>query len=326
MYKYLLPVIAFCLFHLDAISQVSPIMLCNPSGSVCTPYQSLDSAYSYANPGDFIYLPGGIFSLASSINKEVHLIGAGFNADSSLATGTTTMTSASFGANAHNASVEGIYFTSSINGVTTSTINGVSIRYCNASQVSGKFANADIHGCIFRTNNHLDNNFYGGTFNTISNCYITGTFNLSNSQVINNSGLSFACNSILVTYKNNIMSTYLNAPNNQPGSNNTVMFNVYMATCPSFCISTVNASNNSLVASANLFNGTFSSSNMKLIPGSPALTAGEFGSQAGAYGGTFPYKDGAVPSTPHIYYRNIAPSTNANGELPVQIHVRAESY
>lgn len=326
MNKYLLLSISFCLFYCKAISQYSPIMLCNSSGSTCTPFQSLDSAYTYANPGDYIYLPGGIFSLASSINKEVHIIGAGFNADSSLVTGTTTMASISFGANAHNASVEGIYCTSSINGVTTSTINGVSIRYCNASQITGKFANADIHGCIFRTTNHLDNNFYGGTFNTISNCYITGTFNLSNSQVINNSGLSFACNSILVTYKNNIMNSYLNAPNNQAGSNNTVMYNVYMANCPSFCINAINASNNVQIASANLFSGTFSSSNMKLIPGSPALTAGEFGSQAGVYGGTFPFKDGAVPSTPHIYYRNIAPSTNANGELPVQINVRAESY
>ena len=47
-------------------------------------------------------------------------------------------------------------------------------------------------------------------------------------------------------------------------------------------------------------------------------------SQIGIYGGVYyPYKEGAVPSNPHIQLQNIAPSTT-NGLLNVQIKAVAQ--
>ena len=57
-------------------AQTAPIMVCNPAGTVCAPYYNLDSAYLAANSGDYIYIPGGVFTLNSNVNKAVHIVGA----------------------------------------------------------------------------------------------------------------------------------------------------------------------------------------------------------------------------------------------------------
>jgi hypothetical protein len=44
----------------------------------------------------------------------------------------------------------------------------------------------------------------------------------------------------------------------------------------------------------------------------------------GIYGGLFPYKEGAVPLNPHISLKNIAPQTDVNGDLNIQLKVNAQ--
>ena len=56
----------------------------------------------------------------------------------------------------------------------------------------------------------------------------------------------------------------------------------------------------------------------------PTTYLGTDGTQVGIYGGTFPYKEGAVPLNPHIQLKNIAPTTDANGDLQIQIQVKAQ--
>jgi len=101
--------------------------------------------------------------------------------------------------------------------------------------------------------------------------------------------------------------------------------NIYVTNCPYSCISTIYTSSITQVAIADIFAGGFDYHEMHLVPTSPGLTASETGGQVGVYGGLFPYKEGAVPGNPHIYQKTISASTNANGQLPVQIKVRAEN-
>jgi len=89
--KHLLLSITFCFASLLSFGANSPIMVCNASGTTCAPYYNLDSAYTVANPGDYIYLPGGVFSLNQTVEKEIHLYGAGQHLDSSMATNFTTI-------------------------------------------------------------------------------------------------------------------------------------------------------------------------------------------------------------------------------------------
>ncbi len=52
-------------------------------------YTVLDSAIIYAQNGDTVYIPGGIFHLTVQVAKSLHIIGVAHNPDSNLATGMT---------------------------------------------------------------------------------------------------------------------------------------------------------------------------------------------------------------------------------------------
>jgi hypothetical protein len=56
----------------------------------------------------------------------------------------------------------------------------------------------------------------------------------------------------------------------------------------------------------------------------PGNFAGTDGKQVGIYGGSFPYKEGAVPSPPHVRSKVIASSTDGQGKLNVQITTSAQ--
>lgn len=53
---------------------------------------------------------------------------------------------------------------------------------------------------------------------------------------------------------------------------------------------------------------------------------GEDGTQVGVYGGAFPWKEGSIPFNPHIQFKNIANTTDANGNLNINIQVGAQDH
>ena len=50
------------------------------------------------------------------------------------------------------------------------------------------------------------------------------------------------------------------------------------------------------------------------------------GTDIGIYGGLFPWKDGSVPSNPHITVKNIATKTDNMGKLNVNVTVTAQDH
>ncbi|MCX7861862.1 MAG: hypothetical protein N2449_02575, partial [Bacteroidales bacterium] len=58
---------------------------------------------------------------------------------------------------------------------------------------------------------------------------------------------------------------------------------------------------------------------------SPTTYLGTDGTQVGIYGGSVPWKEGSVPKIPHIIEKNIAPQTDSNGMLQIQIKVAAQN-
>jgi hypothetical protein len=310
-----------------AQAQVSPIMVCNPGGTTCSPYTNIDSAYTYANAGDYIYLPGGVFTLNSTISKEVHLIGSGFMADSSVQTGITTINgNINLIGAASNSSIEGMYISGSI--ITTAgPIDSLQVSHCNVFKITGLMRHAKIRWCIVRTGVANDNNFENGINNTIQNCYIQSFFNLHSSMVDQCSAIRHCENLHFTTIKNSTFQTMAQSSTNLPGSNNIIKNNVFVTTCPIYCVNTIQYTNNVQSTIANLLNaGSWTFGDMRLKSTSAGMTHSETGGQVGVYGGLFPYKAGAVPSNPHIFFKTISASTNANGELPVQINARAEDY
>lgn len=322
----MLTILGSCLAFMN-FAQNGPIMVCNAAGTSCQPYSNIDSAIVQANPGNYIYLPGGVFVINVNIDKEIHLFGAGHNMDSAMVTGTTVINgNIVLVSGASNSSFEGLYLTNSFYGPGSPAIENLTVRHCNFHLFNMNINNSTIHASILRSAGYADNTFYSGINNQITNCYITNITNLSSSTIDRCTGLNFFNNVFLTTVKNSICSTYPNSPYGQPGGSNTVMNLAYVNSCPYACISVIYANNFTAVPISSLFANGFNYNDMHLVAGSPALTAGENGTQAGVYGGLFPFKEGSVPGNPHIFQKSIGASTDANGQLPVQIKVRAENY
>lgn len=325
--KQVLSTISICLLALFSNAQQSPIMVCNTAGSSCNPYYNLDSAYFYAVAGDIIYLPGGVFTLNQNISKQVQLIGAGSHVDSTAVTGITTINgNITFTPSGSNSTLEGIYMSGNIL-TTGGAVSNLSIKHMNFHKAAGSFTSCNFKWSVFRTGSQSDNDFNNGINNTVTNCFLYGLYNFHSGIVDQCTGIYYSENWNFSTVKNSIL--YYNGYSyfGQYGSNNTISNNVYHTSCGSQCINRIYNNNNIQESVTNtMVIGSITISNFKVKSTSVAKTASQTGGECGAYGGSFPYKEGAVPSNPHLFLKNISSITNANGDLPVQVKSRAEDY
>jgi hypothetical protein len=67
------------------------------------------------------------------------------------------------------------------------------------------------------------------------------------------------------------------------------------------------------------------SDDLHLQGNSPGIGAGTDGTDIGIFGTSSPYKLGAMPHVPYYRQVDIAPGTNANGNLPVRVRVAAQA-
>lgn len=326
------------IFSLNA--QVAQFAVVRPDGTtfICP---NFDSAYNKAADDDIIYMPGVVIEGDKTISKRLKLIGTGHYPDSTLITNKTY-----FNANIHlekKCWLEG-FECMSID-ITNASVSGCSFVRLRIN------ANLNFKG----TNNHLvDGSIVGGLIigiegicpnaqfsseimikNSIINAYL---YYIKNSYVFNcifygddrwmyTQYVTFTnCVFNIVDFRNfdydpcainhygNVVRNSINCslPSNPP----------YLITENNFA----NISPNSVFV--NLVNGLPAFNyvnNYHLQDGSPYLTAGDDGGQIGIYGGPSPYIEGAVPTNPHIYFKQVPPQTNTNGQLPVQIKVRTNN-
>jgi hypothetical protein len=61
-----------------------------------------------------------------------------------------------------------------------------------------------------------------------------------------------------------------------------------------------------------------------LLPAAASTYLGDDNNEVGVYGGMYPLKEGFVPQNPHIQFKNIAPQTDNNGDLNIQLKVGAQ--
>lgn len=311
----------YCTF---LFAQQAPIMVCNPAGTICTPYYNLDTAYYYAAPGAYYYIPGGIFSFNSTIAKEVHWIGAGFYSDSTIATGKTIIsTNIKLSPNAITSSFEGFYC-NEFTPTTSGNYNNIIIIKVNLSgfyDANNAFTwslnNSKVINCVIRYA------FFGaiagstatdGTNNEILNNIVQGSLRFIKNSIIKNN--NFICGSYLdnisnCQFKNNITCSGISSGFNNGGNNLSNNLDIYSGPTAHF----ISVSNPSVF---------YESFNYRLASTSSGKNAGDDGKDIGIYGGSFPWKDGAVPSNPHINFRQINNTTTSDGKLPVSIKVRAE--
>lgn len=324
-------------------------------------YTDFEAAVTAAQPNDVLYLSGGVFLYPNDfqIDKPLHLIGAGIHPDSSQVTATTTLQNATGTSSplrlltvASGSTFTGIRFTSS-NGNNSSDCLRFGLTEANDDPTDLVFQRCWFTGRVYLgasttlvipSTTAFDECIFLGMFDgynrsaaftrcviangystitlmgllgasTLDNCVVLGTIQNNDGITVRNSFLrtsgsyaAYACSNCV--FQNNITpsTTVTDASPGVVLSNNLV--NVDEATV--FMSET---------------NGYYEvTDNLHLQPGCAGVGHGTDGTDVGIYGSSSPYKPGAVPFNPHFRQADIAPSTNNNGALPVNIRVAAQSH
>ncbi len=314
-------------------------------------YDDLQTAVDSAQSGDHIYIPGGSFNVSTLyIDKKLSIIGAGHYPDSTLATNYTNIQgNIKFKTGSDSIIIEGLYITGSIyfGSTDTDSMYNISIIRCNFENLGLNYSlNETTIGKTsdnFISENIIRNKIYGGE--TESNYFEK---NIVKSSIYDLESNNCFTNNIFLNLKSTYTDYLFNDIDNTLFTNNIILDNnggtagVYNTQNCTF--------NNNLLVDA--FNSSFSSSsnnvgtsnienilqdsifinqsgitfsydhNYHLKPTCPGVGAGDDGTDIGIYGTGEPYKEGAVPSNPHI--RSFAITVQDNN-LDVQMEVAAQN-
>lgn len=295
-------------------------------------------AYNDAVDGDTVYLPGGAFTPPSTIDKQLTIIGVGYHPDSTTATFPTLISGVvNIGENADNCHLEGIEFGYDVKTINQAAVENLIIKRCKINgnfQVAGSLTTPSTNFGIIET--IFGSNVYGDnlTNSSFNNCFFTNQLIRSSSNVVKNSiffrvgstSSYVTSDSQNTTYSNNIFvgsSSYV-----VNGTGNIVYNNIFVHGSPNLGSSPISNGNYFNVPQVDIFvnqTGNVFDYTHDYHLQDPATYLGTDGSQVGIYGGVYPYKAGAVPFNPHIRFKNIAPQTDNNGELSIEIHVGAQN-
>ena len=320
-------------------------------------YTSLDTAIVHAANGDTIYIPGGNFALNTNISKRLHIIGVGYHPDSTLVTNPTNIMNSLFLiTGASGGSLMGVklngdlqFGTTSENGNITnytlarcyvgcvyslSNLSTKNLFYENVltSSGNGRYMSVNMSSA---ESNYFYNNIITGGYGGMDAFTVYGIGNGSifkNNIFINNASRGDLVSANYSVFENNIFSSSGLFHPNYPVSNN-IFNNNLIATSNGYYF----GSNWNNTGINNIFeqpetsifvNKTSNSfdytQDYHLQPTCPGKNAGKDGTDVGIYGGLYPWKAGSIPSNPHIQTMKIAPQTDANGNLNVNIKVKAQ--
>jgi len=299
---------------------------------------ALVDAYNQSVNGDTIYLPGGGFTAPTTINKKLTIYGAGHYVDSTQATGKTFWNGAlNFGVDADQFTIEGVEITSGVTFPYNGVVDNVTIAFCKINgtiSITGTFATPS-NNLLLRNNVIVQNIDFENVQNALvaNNIIGQGVYRSKGNSFYNNVFINrspsgyyehFAgCDNNLIY--NNVFYTV--ASYGESGNNNDFRNNLFTTATPGLGTNPTSIANYFSVTQSDIFvnvSSTVFSYTADYHLQSPAMYTGTDDSQIGIYGGVYyPYKEGAVPSNPHIQLQNIAPSTT-NGLLNVQIKAAAK--
>jgi hypothetical protein len=303
-------------------SQKAVVLQHNGIATVFSTTNPLADAYASSVNGDTIYLPGGVFP-GLVINRRITIFGTGHYPDSTTATGVSNVASIEFQSGSDQSCLQGINIGGGINFQSNIRIDSVVIARCNAGSLylngeNNPATNCQgiliyqnvigdmvlIHSSGIRVFNNIISGLHEmGTNTWIRNNKINGLYNCYYALLENNTIASYASGIDYNTFRNNILATQ------PPIGNGTWVNNYYNVDF-----------SNLFVNQTSWFTYT---DNYHLK--TPAAYIGTDASQAGIYGGYFPYKPGAVPANPHIQSATIPLQTNTSGQLNIQVKVAAQN-
>lgn len=316
------------------------------NGSTPKLFYTFQEALSAATSGDTIYLPTGVFAIPSAIQKELHFVGRGHYPSQSAGSGITMITgNVILKEGADGSSFEGIYMDNIL--IANGDGANIHITISDLSFIRSSFAGLTMGGQYQDANNPVNN--VSQIF--ISECVVRGVLTARGAQnvVIEKSifdshlagfnGQAAVENSIFmsrpllsnsgITFNNSIFlhnaTDFL-----QYEANNVFNNSVFVYDFSSGLGS--NLVNNSVtkVDAATIFEDVTGTAfaythNYHLKESSPATGVGSGGIDAGIYGPDQPYTDG-ITSYPFIHEIMVPGTTDADGNLNIQVKVSASDY
>lgn len=301
---------------------------------------ALATAYTAAQSGDTLYLSGGSFTPPAAFDKQLTIFGAGHYVDSTLTTGKTFINgNITLSENADLFYLEGVEITGNFTISTNHSVNNVVVKRCKLNgtfnalgNLSNPTSNLSLIGNVLMNRLNIENI----QTSILSNNIISNTFQGSNGNLISNnivlgyiwgSSMDYLFQGSNNTLNNNIF-IWEGYNANANGSGNVFNNNLYVEPTPNYGTAATSNGNYTGILQSAIFvdqsGNTFNYSHNYHLQ-APTTYLGIDGSQVGIYGGIFPYKEGAVPLNPHIQIKNIAPTTDANGDLQIQIQVEAQN-
>ena len=311
-------------------------------------FTDLGAAVAAAQDNDKLYFSGGTFTNTGDLilDRPLHFFGAGISPDSSAVTGVTTLATTGGETQiltaATGSTFTGIRFSNTMQfGDSAADFSPTGIVFQRCEFVSyahlGSGSQSSFDECLFRFR------FYGyGGVALVTRCIFTygGTATHQPISEFDTGGLTMdhctvingrLSNSPGSTVSNCIFTRTANPPFWQ--SNDAILTNNLLS-------SPVLASNMTPAAESGNVLGVPASEiyvneadlnfdwtdDIHLQPTCVGVGMATDGTDVGIYGTNSPFKPGAVPFNPHFRNATIAPATDVNGDLPVNIRVAAQTH
>ena len=322
------------------VSAQNPVTTLQHNGTTQVYYgqSSFSDALGAAVNGDTLVLSAGFFTAPISISKGVKVYGSGHFPDSAnVPKRTTIMSGLNINAGADSLRLEGLFINGDINYAVNNSINYVSIIRCRLGNVIAYEASvsASKNYCSFEEcfiEHYITFSNYGNNI-LIKHCIInSGLINISNALIEGNIILGnnhpnyFLINYVYNSFiKNNIFSSQMTFYGN---SGNYISNNTFHYNSNNYDFTGNTSINNYFgVPQSSIFvnqtgNTIDYTHNYHLQ--NPSQYLGTDGTQVGIYGGTTPFKEKGAASNPQITNRNIATQTDVNGNLQINVSVKAQ--
>lgn len=308
---------------------------------------TLQDAYNQAQPGGTIYVPAGNYT-DMYLYKKVNIVGAGYNPDSSSATGITHINNLYFYADS-----------STVTGVSSNSFyfgaSGISAKRCKLSFCSFAYwstpSNISVEECVIGSNVFEFSSRVNGLNNSgFQNIEFKKCIFIGNNYygIINNVNFVQFTNNIFMSASNPSYYVYtLSSVNNSIFNNNVFiippqyyyqfanyssnnLFNNNLFTGASFALP--GSSNNDIFGQdeSTLFvnvppqSNWSSAYNYNLSASSPGNNAGTDATDIGIYGTATPFKDGGIPFNPHFQVISVPSSVGAGSPLNITIQVQGQ--
>lgn len=326
MKKQFLVFIIIC--TLGVIHTQATVWRVNNNAAISANFTSFTAAQNAATPNDTLYFEGSSVSYGNIIlTKPLTLIGPGYFLSENPQTQANKVT-AKFGTISFNTGSVG----STISGLDIPNaviinVSSINVLRCYLKSISlnsnsSAISNILINGCYIYdditssgsqliSNVIVSSNFIEGVINgtislgqnvsgVISNCVLKEDLNVYNFTCSNN--IMTCCN---VNHNNNVFFNNIGSGTQFPAGNgnqqNINMTDVFVGTT-----------------------GNSTDGQYQLKPGSPAIGAGNDGTDCGLFGGITPYVLSGLPAIPAIYEINMpSAGTSTNG---INVTVKAKAH